>query len=242
MISKVMYNLLRTNELLGFCNEIKFHLKSLNLEGLQLDTPIENFIQKYDTALKVANRAKSSQYTAELREKDIRRDESFIAFRNYMEACTHRKEDEIRDAANTICQIIRTHGWTLYNDGTKVQSAKMASLCKELEKNKQVISTLSAADWYKNMQEDNEAYNQLKMDKLKAESNQTVYDTIAVYKELRIACEELLESIKVLNRIQPNEKYVELANFINTCTQRYMTIARSRKTKSENANSDIQEQ
>lgn len=67
------------------------------------------------------------------------------------------------------------------------------------------------------------------------------YDTEEVYKALRFACGELFDAIEVLNRIAPNVKYVDMANFINRCTKKYMIVARSRKTKNETANTEIVE-
>lgn len=100
---------------------------------------------------------------------------------------------------------------------------------------------LSADAWYKDMLDDNVAYNQMSEERAKAKGNRVNYDTDEVYKNLRFACEELCDAIEVLNRISPSEKYVEMANFINGCTKKYMTAARARQTKSEKADSALEE-
>ena len=237
MFIKMIFSWLRINEMLGFCNEIVRFLQSIDMEGLQVGPAVEKLSVKYQEALKVSNRSRSSAYTDMLLEQDSRRDESFLAFRNLMEASTHRKDEAIASAAETICRIIRAHGWSLHADGQKVQSAKMASLQKELElpENQELILHLGADSWYRDMMEDNVAYNELKEDKTKAKASAADYDTNEVYKELRLACVELFDAIEVLNRITPNGKYVEMANFINDCTQKYSIAARTRKTKNENA-------
>lgn len=239
----MIFSLLRINEFIGYCNEIKTYLASTEMEGLQLNAPVEKLNLKLEEALGASNRSRSSQFTLWLHERDHRRDESFVAFRNYMEACTHRKDEALATAADKMCRIIRGHGWSLHAKGVKVQSAKMASLIKELEldENKALITTLTADTWYKDLVDDNAAYNKLNEDRAKAKGNQVDYDTEEVYKALRFACEELFDTIEVLNRISPNGKYVEIANFINGCTQKYMTAARTRRTKSENANSTLEE-
>ena len=244
MFIKMIFRLLRINELLGYGNEIKTYLASIEMEGLQLNAPVEKLNLKQEEALAASNRTRSSQFTNWLHERDHRRDESFVAFRNLMEASTHRKDEALASAADKMCRIIRGHGWTLYAGGQKVQSAKMASLIKELEleENKALIATLTADVWYKDMVDDNAAYNQMNEERAKAKGSQVDYDTEEVYKALRFACEELFDAIEVLNRISPNEKYVEVANFINGCTQKYMTAARTRQTKSENADTALEEQ
>ncbi|MFA9370717.1 MAG: DUF6261 family protein [Labilibaculum antarcticum] len=243
MFRKMIFSLLRINELLGYCNEITNFLKSIDMEGLQIITAVEKFSAKYQEALAASNRSRSSVYTNLLHGNDARRDESFIAFRNLMEASTHRRDESVVLAAENICRIIRGHTWSLQGEGQKVESAKMASLKKELDEpvNQEQINHLDANSWYRDMVEDNKAFNQLKEDKVKAKAAKIDYDTEKVYRELRFACTELLDAIEVLNRIAPNGKYTDMASFINDCTQKYMIAARTRKTKSENADAEIVE-
>ncbi len=233
----MIFSLLRINELLGYSNEIKTYLSTANLEGLPIKPLADQFIVKHERALEASNRNPSSQYTQWLRGKDYRRDQSFIAFRNLMEACTHRSAERVVSGADRICRIIRAHGWSLYASGQKVQSAKMASLIKELdsEENQAVILSLKANDWYQEMLDDNTAYTQLLEEKEKLKANEVNIDTENVYKELRLVCDELFESITVLNKIASDPKYMEIADFCNQCTQKYITAGRIRKTKNENA-------
>lgn len=233
----MFFSLLQLNELLGYGNEINTYLKTADQEGLQIATVVEKLNNNVEKALAVANRTKSSKFTQSIQDLDARRDESFIAFRNLMEASTHRKNDSIVSAAEQICRIIKSHNWSLYTRGYKIQSAKMASLIKELDlaENQDLIKQLNANSWYRDLVADNEAFNQLNEVRSIAENAKEDYDTQEVYKAVRIACEELFDSIEVLHRIAPNEKYETIAKFINECTQKYLTLARSRKTRSQNS-------
>lgn len=237
------FSLLQLNDLLGYSNEINTYLQTADMEGLQITTAVNKLSGNVEKGLSAANRTKSSQYTERLRFFDHRRDESFIAFRNLMEASTHRKGDSLVQAAEQICRSIRSHNWSLFSRGYKIQSAKMASLIKELNEpvNLELIARLSADVWYADMIEDNTAFNQLNEDKSLAGQSEVDYDTEDVYKNVRIACEELFEAIEVLNRIAPNEKYTTMAQFINECTQKYLTVVRSRNTKNENAKTEVTE-
>lgn len=237
MFVKMIFSFLRINELLGYCNEIKMFLSSLNLEALPVKDPAGKLSLKLEEALAASNRSRSSEYTEWLNVKDHRRDESFLAFRNLMEAFTHRKDESMLAAAEKIILIIKGHGWTLQNGGKKVQSAKMASLVKELssEANQALITSLSANDWYQDMVADNAVYDQMLEEKSNTNNNQAVYDMATVYQELQTACEELFEAVEVLNRISPDVVYTQIATFSNDCTQRYLAAARTRKTKNENS-------
>jgi len=240
MIKKMIFSLLHINELLAYSNEIKTYLQASGLESLPIQPLVVEFVAKQEKALAASNRSQSSQYTQWLRETDHRRDESFIAFRNLMEANTHRAdEDIVRDAA-AICRIIRGHGWSLYAEGQKVESAKLASLIKELEleENQTAITSLNSLLWYKEMVDDNSAYTQMVEDKAKTKAGEVDYDTEKLYKDLRLTCNDLFDSIEVLNRINPDPKYLEIANYCNECTQKYIAAGRSRKTKKENADSE----
>ncbi len=231
------FSLLRLNELLGYFNEIITYLIGADLEGLQITSPVEKLNNKVEEALAAANRTTASGFTERICQLDNRRDESFVAFRNFMEASTHRRDEAIVNAAEQICRIIRTHNWSLYSRGYKIQSAKMASLLKELNQseNQALILQLEAASWYSEMLEDNNAFNQQSEENSIAKNEEINYDTQEIYKSARLACEELFEAIEVLNRIAPNEKYDAIAKFINECNQKYLTVARSRKTKNANA-------
>ncbi|RUT78727.1 DUF6261 family protein [Ancylomarina longa] len=243
MFDKMNYKLLHINELLGYCDEIKIFLQALDLEALPIKPLVDKFVFNQEEALAASNRSKSSQYTQWLQDKDHRRDESFIAFRNLMEASTHRNNESIAATADAICRIIRGHGWSLYAEGLKVQSAKMASLIKELNADnyQASIASLKANAWYKDMVDDNAAYTQMLEEKTSLEVREIDYDTENIYKSLRLSCDELFETISVLNRLAPDSKYTEIANFSNDCTHKYTTIVRSRKTKKEKADNEAAE-
>ncbi|GAB7089563.1 DUF6261 family protein [Marinifilum fragile] len=242
MFIKMTFSLLLIDELLGYGNKISKHLKSIDTEGLQLDAAMAKFDAMLATALKASNRSKSSDFTSLLHEKDFRRDESYVAFRNLMEACMHRNNETVANAGDKICRIIRGHGWSLHAGGQKNQSAKMASLSEELnsEANQALIDAVGGTDWYTEMLNDNAAYEALAEEKSVIETQKADYNTDQVYKNLRLACEELFDTIEVLNRIAPNQKYEAIAAFINDCSQVYMTDARTRKTK--NAKEETEEQ
>lgn len=244
MVIKMMFSMLRLNEFLSYSGEIVTYLKSMDKEGLQINSAVDGLDLKYEKALEIANRNRSSEYTNWLEEKDHRRDESFVAFRNLIEANTHRKPEVIIEAADRLCRTVRSHGWSLQSASRAVQSAKMASLIKELNLpvNTSLIDTLDAGEWYKDMVDDHADYLQLQEAKTVAEASEIDYDTMAVYKDLQIACQQLFEGIEVLNRLSPNEKYTNMENFINDCSQRYMTAARSRKTKNVNLKEETEEQ
>ena len=237
MIVKMNFGKLRLSEFLSYCGELLAFLKGADKENLQLDTAVSTLDQKYELAIEVANRTRSSQYTVLLKDKDHRRDDSFLALRKYLEACMHRKDATIALNADKLLRIFRSHGWSLQSKGRAEQSAKMVSLIKELNlaENTALITSLTATDWYQDMVDDQAAYLQLQEDRTLEEASQTDYDTLEVYKELRISCEQIIEGIEVLNRMMPDPKYDAMENFINDCTQRYLTAVKARITKSENA-------
>ncbi len=243
MFDKMIFGLLRINEMLGYSNEIKTYLAASGLEALPIKPLVDKFVTNQEEALAASNRNRSSKYTQLLRDKDTRRDESFIAFRNLMEANTHRSNESTVAAADVICRIIRAHGWTLYAEGKKVQSAKMASFVKELnlDENQASIASLKANAWYNEMVEDNASYSQLLEEKAKVEGGEIDYDIESVHKNLRLSIDELFETITVMNRIAPDPKYLEIAKFCNDCTQKYIVAVKSRKTKNAKADNETVE-
>jgi len=233
MVSKMLFSLLRLDEFLSYCGEINSYLKLVNKKDLQISSAIDKFDLSYNEAIETAHRERTNEYTDLLLKRDHRRDESFIAFRDFMNASIHREDKSIAEAATQICRIIRSHGWSLQKDSRAVQSAKMASLSFELSKpeNKMLILTLQATEWYQEMLDNNIIFDELMAEKAEIKANKKEYDTIAIYKDLRNSCDELFESIEVLHRMFPNEKYVHMSEFINSCSNEHLRLARTRKAK-----------
>lgn len=102
MFVKMIFSLLRVNELLGYCNEIKTFLSSLNLEALPIKDAAAKLSTQVEQALAASNRNQASEYTEWLKEKDHRRDDSFLAFRGLMKAFTYRKEEDLLAAAEKL--------------------------------------------------------------------------------------------------------------------------------------------
>jgi len=105
---------------LGYCNEIKVYLKSFELEILHLTNSVAKFNQKHEDALAASNRGRSNEFTDRLNQSDQHRDESFAAFRNMLKVNLRSREKYIVSSAYKVCEIIRTHGWTLYFLGKKL--------------------------------------------------------------------------------------------------------------------------
>ncbi len=84
MIDYINFTKLRLSEFLSYCGEISTFLKSLDKEGLQIVTAIDQFAVRYEVAVEVSNRTRSSKFTDVLKAKDHRRDESFLAFRIWL--------------------------------------------------------------------------------------------------------------------------------------------------------------
>ncbi|RUT79006.1 DUF6261 family protein [Ancylomarina longa] len=235
MIKNMLLSMLRVNELLAYSREIISRVKPLRVEGLQIMETIDTFDSKLQMALHVANGKRTNDYTHLLHESDHRRDESYLAFRNSMEAATHCKDQVKAQKAANICEIIRGHGWSLHVKGQKVQSSIMASLFKDLsqEERKLDIVDLGAESYYQDLIDDCAAYDSL-LEKRDSESKgKKNPENEQVYKELRVSCEQFFEALEVLNRVAPQAQYVEMIEIVNQCTDKYMIDLRSRKTRSE---------
>ncbi|MCT4601791.1 MAG: DUF6261 family protein [Marinifilum sp.] len=236
LLIKMIFRLLRIDELISYCGELVAYLVTADTEGLQLESAISDLEANYQKSVKVVHTSRGSEYTEELKLKDQRRDESFIAFRTYIEANLHRKDQVTVDAAKKISDIIRDNGWSLHRTNRSTQSSKMASLTHRLSEPecRVWINQLGGSDWYQDMVDDNQGYLDTQKEKTRVESAKEDYVAMEVYKKLQVCCEELFEAIEVLHRVTGNNKYVPIAEFINDCTQRYMTVAQARETKKNN--------
>jgi len=243
MVDNVAHSLLRSDEQAGYYSDVLKAFKGHNLDVLQLRSFVDGLTLYAGQAEKAIHQIQASELTSTAHELEKVRDESFVAFRNYAEAGTHRPDEAWAKAAEKICLVIRAHDWSLHYRGTKVQSKRQASLNTELEKrkNQDAMEAIQATEWYRDMVRTNDQYLEIKEQLINQKAQKEKFDTIEIFKLLRQTGEELFDAIRVLHKISGNEAYVSIANTINSYTEDYMNTARTRKTKSENLNAEVSE-
>lgn len=148
MIETLDFSVL-SNELLFTLSQrsLKYYNDS-DLSHASLQPYVQNTEDHFHQFRIAYEKETSSPHLVLMARKDDARDEAFIAFRNYVEACTHRHSDNWKQAAITILQVINRYGWNAWNSSCREETIIFNQFINELkEKHTWAISAINAADW-----------------------------------------------------------------------------------------------
>ncbi|MGQ1948286.1 DUF6261 family protein [Geofilum sp. OHC36d9] len=178
-------------------------------------------------------------YTHELSVADDEQDDAFIGFRDYVKAFTNNPDSEKQAAANTLIDVIKKIGWSIWSEGYVNESALMKVLFAELDKeeNMTAMTAIGATDWYEHLKTKHAAFEALGQQKITAEAGKDTPLTSSTKKELAKYINPLLSYIELLADMEGGA-YTLAANELDEAIAEVMTIARSRQTRKNNAVSE----
>jgi len=132
MVIIVNFSLLQHKDLHTFGKQVLDIFKEKNVAGTGIDTFLVRVQDSYSIYEKAFEREQKSPFTKLLAQKDAERDEGFLAFRNYVESCSHRNKEGWNAASMKIQEVIRRHGWNAVNLGYKAETSAITSISAEL--------------------------------------------------------------------------------------------------------------
>ncbi|MFW6202794.1 MAG: DUF6261 family protein [Marinilabilia sp.] len=95
-----------------------------------------------------------------------RRDEAYIAFYRYIEACCHRTSKQHNILGTELMSVLQKHGWSTTSDGFPRQATCLPELIRELEHHHlETIEQLGAADWFDELVRAQSEFNALSDEK-----------------------------------------------------------------------------
>lgn len=180
-------------------------------------------------------RESKNPYTVQLAEKDALRDASFTAFRNYIEACSHRNKDGYYNAASKIIVIIRKYGWSAAGSGYADQTAAITGIIDDINTNgTSELNLLSATDWFDEMVNDQQSFEETQKQSVTQENKDDITLT-----EARPALINAIRSLVSITDLQysANKDNTELAGYVNALNELItltMSTARANETRREN--------
>ncbi|MCP4178684.1 MAG: hypothetical protein GY756_13045 [bacterium] len=192
--------------------------------------------------IKALNKTNKSEHTKILKSLDKIRDDAFRALRDAIYACTWRLNESYRMHAKKLYEIIRLHGLTLYKENYQVQSAKSNSLIKDFDtpECQASLAALQLAEWYEEMKQSHGEFETAFYNKAYEKNREEFVALLEVRNNLTKNITELL------NRIDSDAKYsdeaanyIDLVNTINNIVTETSTLSKSRRTRKENTEEEI---
>ena len=249
MIEKLKTSLLEPIELLEITTQYRQVLEDLKIvqgKGAALAAK-EPFLQKLLVLMEADGKqltdalaaVRKNNVVSRLAQANKSSDDLFISFKNVVNASRLRRTKELSQAHQLVWPVIEQAGTRLYRLGYKRKAGLLLSMFAELDKApyQAALAALKAREVYfelKNAQADVERVYQQKVKHDQKLQAPTVTETKApVIQHLYV----LLGALGVLVRAEP-EVYEPVIKRFNRITGHFMAVARARKTRKEQSNTD----
>ncbi|MDW3193483.1 MAG: DUF6261 family protein [Cytophagales bacterium] len=174
------------------------------------------------------NESLSSVHASRVQQADLERDDAFQAFKYGALSASYRSELTIKKAGETLVEIVRKQGFSLYNLGYIAQSEAMRTLMTDLEQCQGEIMVTGIADLQEEMMEANDRFNQIYHEKLDENSDQETPQIVVGKGELSKQITLFLNHVELLEEDHLGG-VSELVENINELIQDMVTQARDRQ-------------
>ncbi|WP_439183441.1 DUF6261 family protein [Carboxylicivirga taeanensis] len=234
---KIAFYLFSHKALYTFAKETITIIKSA---GMDL-TVLSGFIIKAEACFSDFDKALTchdvNPFTIKINEADSERDQRFLGFKNYVEACSYRKKKSWQEAAASIKLVIDRYGGDIYRMSLPEESAALTNMITDLrqEPHAKACNTIEATVWLDELEADQNQFENL----VKQRNNQDTSDSktlLETRKPLITTLRNLFKMIELQQQVEASDALNALVNHLNNLITSSMASARISKTLSERAN------
>lgn len=170
----------------------------------------------------------SSVYAKRVQQADLERDDAFQAFKYGALSASYRSDLDVKRAGETLVEIVRKQGFSLYNLGYIAQSEAMRTLMSQLDRCRGEIAVCGIADLQVEMLEANDVFNQIYHEKLDENANRETPQIVIGKSELSKQITLFLNHVELLEE-DDFGGVKDLVDKINNTIQEMMKQARERQ-------------
>ena len=170
MLKQLSHSLLTSEELVKAAERIVQSVTVSNLREI-LQKRIDKMSKASDALTDALNESLSSIHASRVQQADVQRDDAFQAFKYGVLSSSYRPDGMVKMAGESLVEIVRKHGFSLYNLGYIAQSEAMRNLMADLSSRKKEISNSGVADLLQEMISANETFNEIYHEKLDEEAS-----------------------------------------------------------------------
>lgn len=180
----------------------KYDMVALGIQAVH--TPFETSLAAYQTAM---TRYGNKSLVSQKEEKEFLRDKFFKGIRDHAQADVNHWDEAKAAAALRLTTLIREHGWTLYSESNRVQTAKMIALIGDIEKYHLAdITLLELEEWYGKLKTAETEYEEIYQVYLDAETESSEMESPTKMRPpLAKVHTALRETLPVLYRLTPTD-------------------------------------
>jgi hypothetical protein len=161
------------------------------------------------------NGEKKNPFTKKIKEADEARDNRFVGFKLYLEACKYDENEEVVKAADELLKEINRHGDRIYRKGYDTQSAIMDTIISILEQEEyfRKIELVMGERWFWSCKYAYLEMKQLQADKIASKLMKP--KPLTITKPVLIdAHKDLTNFINLSSKVHNNEEWTKLVNII----------------------------
>ena len=229
MIKQLSHSALTSEELVKTAERLIQAVTDPTLKDT-LERRIEKTRDAANKLSEALNESLSSVHASRVQQADVQRDDAFQAFKYGVLSASYRSEPKIKGAGETLVEIVRKHGFSLYNLGYIAQSEAMRNLMDDLSTMKGHITASGVADLLGEMVNANEVFNEIYHEKLDQEISRETPQLVVRKAELSKQVTLFLNHAELLE--EDREKGVNtLVDKLNEVIVEVMHEARTRQRK-----------
>ena len=227
MLKQLSHSLLTSEELVKTAERLIQCGKNSSLKEV-LDKRIKKTAEASNQLSEALDESLTNIYASRVQQADLLRDDAFQAFKYGVLSASYRSEPAVKMAGETLVEIVRKHGFSLYNLGYIAQSEAMKSLMGELSKCMSEISSSGVADLFEEMINANDHFNEVYHEKLDDEAGKETPQIVVGKREVSKQITLFLNYVELLE--DDREKGIkDLVDELNQIITDIMEEARGRQ-------------
>lgn len=227
MLKQLSHSLLTSEELVKTAERLIQTVTNPSMKDI-LEKRIEKTREASNALSDALNESLSSVHASRVQQADVQRDDAFQAFKYGVLSASYRSEPGIKYAGEQLVEIVRKHGFSLYNLGYIAQSEAMRNLMDDLSGRMTQITNSGVADLLEEMISANEAFNEIYHEKLDEEISRETPQLVVRKAELSKQITLFFHHVELLE--EDKEKGVaDLVDKLNTVITEIMTDAKERQ-------------
>lgn len=227
MIKPFSHSALKSNELVKASQQLAACITDPEHKEI-LKKRLEKTIEAANYLSSALNQTMSSVKAAKVELADQIRDDAFQAFKYGVLSASFRTDFKIKKAGEFLVEIVRKHGFNLYNLSYIAQSEAMKDLLEELEASRKEILKSGMTDAMDEMVSSNDAFDRIYHDKVIVHNKKETPNIIVGKAELSKQITLLLNHVELLEEDKPRETR-ELVNKLNNAITEIMEEVKERK-------------
>lgn len=227
MLKQLSHSLLTSEELIKTAERLILSVSNSSLKE-KLARRIKKTTEASGILSEALNESLSNVYAARVQQADLVRDDAFQAFKYGVLSASYRQEKVVKEAGESLVEVVRKHGFSLYDLSYIAQSEAMKNLMMELNNRSYEISHSGVADLLAEMASANEEFNQIYHEKLQENPGKETPHIVVSKSELSHQITLFLNHVELLEE-DKEQGVKDLVQSVNWVIDEAMKAARERQ-------------